>query len=171
MPILPRERKIIFFTVTFSIAALCYHFWLDPFFKEWKGLSTEIRVAEARLQKVRLLLRKKSEIEKAFQKYTAISEGDSAEAMTGILQEVEALSQKASLEILDMRPLPQKRKGYFKEQGLEVSAEGTAPQFAQFVYSLLESPNSLKIERLELSSKSGQDQLLRALIIVTTINK
>ena len=91
--------------------------------------------------------------------------------MTGILQEVESLSQKAGLQILDMRPLPQKKKGTFKEQGVEMSAEGSAPQFAQFVYSLLESSNALKIERLELSSKSGQDQVLRAILIITTLSK
>ena len=114
MPIAPRERKILIFTTLLSAVALLYHFLLDPFFKEWRELSTEIRMAEARLQKTRFLLKKKMEIEAVFQKYAAISKEESGEVMTGILQEVEGLSQKAQLEILDMRPLPQKKKGFFK---------------------------------------------------------
>ena len=169
MPTLaPREKKIVMVTTAVALFALLYHFLLEPFFREWRGLATEIRVTEARLRKTRLLLRKKSEIERDFQKYRASSK-DSSEAMTGILQEVESLAQTVSLEILDMRPLPQKKKGIFQEQGLEVSAEGSASQFARFVYSLLGSPNSLKIEKLELSSKAGQNNRLRALIIVTTL--
>ena len=170
----PREKKVLLCTLAVAVFALLYHFLLDPFFKEWKDLSSEIRLTETRLRKIRLLLRKKTEIEGAFKKYTGLSlkkEEASGERMTGILQEVETLAQKSGVKILDMRPLPQKQKEFFLEQGLEISAEGTAPQFAQFIYSLLGSPNSLKIEKLELNSKSGQDQLLRALVIVTTLTK
>ena len=166
--LLRREKKVLTVTTSVVVLALLYHFLLDPFVREWRGLATEIRAAEAHLQKTRLLLKKKSEIEEAFRKYTGVAQ-EGAPAMTGILQEVEGLAQKARLQVLDMRPLPEKRKGFFQEQGLEVSAEGSAPQFAQFVYSLLESPNSLKIEKLELTSKVGQNQLLRALIVVTTL--
>ena len=164
----PREKRILMTTAGIVVVALLYHFLLEPFSKQWRDFSTEIQVAEARLHKTRLLLRKKTEIEEEFRKYASVSQPSSG-AMTGILQEVEGLAQKAGLEILDMRPLPQKKKGLFQEQGLEVSAEGNAPQFAQFVYSLLESPNSLKIEKLELNSKAGQSQLLRALVVVTTL--
>jgi|GEM_PF-652909 len=170
----PREKKVLLFTALVAGFALLHHFLLDPFFKEWRDLSAEIRLTETRLRKIRLLLRKKTDIESAFKKYTGLSskkEEGSEEKMTGVLQEIETLAQKSSLKILELRPLPQKRKEFFLEQGLEVSAEGTASQFAQFIYSLLDSPNSLKIEKLELNSKSGQDQLLRALVIVTTLTK
>ena len=74
MPTLaPREKKIVMVTTAVALFALLYHFLLEPFFREWRGLATEIRVTEARLRKTRLLLRKKSEIERDFQKYRASS--------------------------------------------------------------------------------------------------
>lgn len=173
LPILRREKRILLLTLAVATAAFLYYFVCDPFFREWASLSADIRLTEGRLRKIRLLLGKKMEIEGAFKKYAGpmlgkeISEG----LITGTLQEVEGLAQKTQLKILEMRPLPQRQKEFFQEQGVEVSAEGTAPQFAQFIYSLLESPHALKVEKIELSSKSGQNQPLRAILIVTTITK
>ena len=89
MPALfPREKRILFFTAGVAALAILYHFLLEPFCRTWKELSTEVRVAEARLQKTRYLLRKKSDIEEAFKKYSGASlekEEGSEEVMTGIL--------------------------------------------------------------------------------------
>jgi len=167
-----REKKFLSATLTVVVVAIVYQFFLDPFFQEWRGLAGEIHLAKARLQKTERLLKKQEKIESAFLKYGSFSSKEKPETLiTGVLQELEELAQTKKLKILDMRPLPLRQKEFFQEQNLEVSAEGTAPQFAQFIYGLLDSPNALKIERLELSSKAGDDQLLRALIIVSAVTR
>ena len=168
-----RERKILFLTAGVVLLGLLYHFLIEPFFTKWQDVSKEIQTAEVRLQKTRLLLRKRSEIEKRFQRYAGALEKveGSGGGITAVLQEVEALAQKSRLKVLGMRPLPKRQKEFFQEQGLEVNAQGTAPQFARFIYDLLGSPNALKIEKLELSSTSGKTPLLKAFIVVTTLTQ
>ncbi len=168
----PREKRILWVTAAVLIAALCYLFLLDPFFREWRTLSSRIQLAQGKLQRTRLLLKRKSEIEAAYQALTGGSTDRSKapeSVVTQMLQEVEDLAQKSGLNILELRPLPGRKKGFFQEQGLELSAEGTAPQFARFIYSLFESPNPLKIEKLELRSKSGGDPSLRGILVLSTL--
>jgi len=166
-----REKKILFWTVGIVLFAVLYHFLWDPFFKEWRELSGNIALAQARLQRTHFLLKRKSQIESEFKKMTgaSLSSATSEEVTTEMLQEVERLSQTHLLVILEMRPLPAKRKEAFLEQGLEVSVEGTASQFAKFIYSLQDTPGSLTIERFELTSKSGPDQRLKGNLLITTL--
>ena len=167
-----REKKILLLTGGIVLLTVVYHFFSEPFFKEWRELTGNIQLAEARLQRTHFLLKRKSQIEPEFKKMTGTSlgEGESDEVATEMLQEVERLAQTHLLKILEMRPLPAKRKELFMEQGLEVSVEGTAGQFARFIYALRDTPTSMVIERLELSSKSGPDQRLRGSMLITTIH-
>lgn len=168
----PREKKVLLLTAGIVSVTALYHFLWNPFFKEWRELSGNIQLAEARLQRNHFLLKKKSQIEGDFKKMmgASLSVGESDEAATEMLQEVERLAQTHLLKILEMHPLPAKQKESFRIQGLEVSVEGTAGQFAKFIYALQSAPGSLAIERLELSSKSGPNQQLRGVILITTLH-
>lgn len=169
-----REKKILLVTAGIALGALVYRFGVEPYLNAWQTLAADIRVAEARLQKTRLLLRKKPAIEEAFQKLLGnppeAAEG-AEEGLTTVLQEIEAMAQKSRLHVLGMRPMPQREKPPFIEHGVEIRAEGSAPQFAKFVYSLFHSPYALKIEKLELTSKAGESTLLKGLLVVNSISQ
>lgn len=170
----PRERRIVLAALGVALLALFYQMVLEPFLKKWHSVSKEIRVTEVRLQKTQSLLGKEADLERLFKQYVGVSleeKGGDEATLTAILQEVEAMAQRSGLKVLEMRPLSQRKVSLFQERGLEVSAEGSASQFAQFVYALLDSPHSLKIEKLELYSKSEQDPLLRGILVVSVLTR
>ncbi len=166
-----REKTVLSLTAGVVVSAAFYHFLLDPFLKRWETFSTEITATQVHLQKTEFFLKQKTEIESELKKYAGSTLSFSApeEMTTAIFQEVDGMAQANGLKILDMRPLPPRHKDPFMEQGVEVSAEGEAAQFAKFIYGVKESKSPLSVERVELSSKSGQDQHLRGILLVTTL--
>lgn len=171
-PFSKREKIVVGVTGGVLCLALFYSFGLGSFLKEWRQTGGEVVLLEAKLRRAALLARKKPKIESEFKTYAGLLHPEeSGQMRTQTLAEIEKVTREKSLKVIEMRPLPTRRQGLFQEYLVEVNMEGTMGQLVQFIYQLQGTSGLLRVERLQISAKSSQGSLLKAVMTVSRVAK
>lgn len=168
-----REKTISYLVIALIISALIFNFLIEPLFKRWNGVDREIKLVKVKLQKAILITKQKDEIA---QEYIAYADklkpkGSDEQEMTYILNELEILARKAGLKIVNMRPKPPVDKESYKRFIVEIETESDMSCLMRFVYDIKNSAQLLKVDRLNLSTKSSQSGvIMKAAMVITKIS-
>ncbi|NQT95817.1 MAG: type 4a pilus biogenesis protein PilO [Candidatus Omnitrophica bacterium] len=168
----PREKNILYVVIGVVIIALSYNFLIGPLINQWNSINRNIKLSKIKLQKSLSVIKKKPEIDKEYATYAARmkSKGSDEQDITQILNELETLSRKANLKITSMRPKPSKDKGYYKRFVVEIETESPMQSLMKFIYDVKNSPQLLKVDRLNLSTKSSQEgTLIRSSMVISKV--
>jgi len=168
-----REKAIVYILITIVAVSLIYGLLLEPFFKYWNSLNREIRLVKVELQKSLLIIKDKKRIDEEYGLYAdKLKAGTSIEQdMTYILNELETLARSSNLKIVSMRPKPPKDKEYYKRFIVEIETESDMSALMKFIYNIKKSPQLLKVDRLNLNTKSSQQGVvIRASMIISKVS-
>ncbi|MFH1867812.1 MAG: type 4a pilus biogenesis protein PilO [Candidatus Omnitrophota bacterium] len=167
-----REKSILYASVVIIMMALAYNFAIEPLYKEWDSIDKETRLIRVKLQKAISAVKKKEEIDKEYNVYAAKLKprGSDEQEVTFILNELETLARTSSLKIVNMRPKPSKDKDYYKRFTVDIETESDMRSLMMFIYKVRNSPQLLKIDKLQLNTKSGEDGLvIKASMVISKI--
>ncbi len=167
-----RERIIFILTISLISSLIVYVFVLEPVYKKWSQLRLEYESAGLRLVRNEKLLANKKNIEGEYEKYKEYirKKEDKEQEMASILKEIEATASGSGVKITSIKPKGEKQLKNYKEYSVELVSEATLNQFIKFIYDLESSKELLKVERLVLSLKSAQSDLLKGTLIVRKIS-
>ena len=168
-----RERIIVYILAAIILCALLYNFLIEPLAKKWINLNSEINRTNVKLRKSISLLKDKADIDKEYAQYAEKlkpKESDEQE-LTSILNELEVLARRSNLKIVSMRPKPAKDEGYYRIFVVDIETESDMGSLMKFIYDIKNSPQLLKVNRLNLNTKSSQQgTLIRASMIISRIS-
>jgi len=157
-----RERFFVYITASAIIFAISYNRVIEPLMDKSKDLNKEISSKEIKLKKYKGFLGQGEQLEKVYKKYL-LPEDNSADiqdTFLGTLRELEKLARTSSIAILDIRPDQKKRgKGSLGESTIKLKTEATLKNYLTFIYKMENTPSLLKINKLQLSSKTNSDFL------------
>ena len=167
-----RERYIALAAVSFIAAAIFYNFIIDPFARKWLELNNEMETKAAALKKDIGMLSAREALETKYSKFSKyVRSGKSEEeTIAEALTYMENLSRGDSCLILNIKPIGTKDMGPYKELLIDMSAEGTVSQFTKFMYDIENAQSMiLKIRHFALTSKAGQEGVLKGTFLISKI--
>jgi len=157
-----RERFFVYIIASAIIFAFSYNMVIEPLMNKSKDLNREISSKEIKLKKYRGLLGQGDQLHKIYKKYLLPEDNpaDMQDTFLGTLKELEKLAGASGVVILDIRPDKRRKgKGELSESKIELKTEGTLKDYLKFVYNMENTPSLLKINKLQLISKTNSELL------------
>jgi len=163
-----RERLLFVLTLCAVLGIPAYLFILEPTYKKWDELGAEFESAGLKLSKNIKLLANKELLEKEYDKYKEYiqKEEGKEQELSSVLKEIEATALNSGVKITSIKPKGEKQLKNYKRYSVEVVSEAKISQFLKFIYDLENSKKLLKVERLVLSLKDAQTDLLKGTLII-----
>ena len=158
----PRERLFLGGAGTVLVVFLLFKFAIDPLFKRSADLDRQIVAARRQLVELRTMQqeyqRQKTVVDtinsqlKRQQNFAIFSRLEEFAGQTGIRN-----------KILHMRPTVSTPSEMYNEERVEVKMEGvTLEQLVRYLHHIENSPQLLKIKRLEMKPRFDNRQILTA---------
>lgn len=162
-----REAAILVTTLLFGVGAGVYVYVLEPLAYSWVELHNETTAKAEELAKLRGLIQQREAIERAYAKTEgAIVTGLSDEKLTlELMQGVEATARGSGLDVKSVKPATSRRHGELRRQSVQVSVDGEANQFMEFLQMLQRPESSLCAEVLTVSVRRTKPSLNAAITI------
>lgn len=149
-----KERTFLYLVIAVIGLALLDHFLLKPSLKRLNDLENKIMIVKKDLVQDKMILRRKDEIHKEYQKY--LSEYPSffeppkerSPEMSELFKEIDTLVKKAKITVLSLKETREKEK--FR---VTLECEGKNTEITHFLYEVSKSYLPLRIEKVDLSPK------------------
>jgi len=166
-----RERIVFIATIAIIAVSLFSALVLEPLVKSFKDVNRQISSKQVKLTKAERLMGLKEKTSKRFEalapKLTA--EGSREEEMAKLLSEIEALARKVNVRISGIKPAAIKEFAFYKKFTVEIDSQTSVESLVKLLYELQQSPQVLKVERLQMDAKSGGRDLLKITLRVNKI--
>ena len=167
-----REKTIAQAITVIIILSLIYGFLIEPLFKRWNDINRETKLTKLKLQKALSIIKNKPEIDREYALYVdkLKSKASDEEEITFILNEIETIARSSQSKLISMRPKPVADKDYYKRYMVEIETESDMNSLMKFIYDIKESSQLLKIERLNINTKSSQQGvIIRASMVISKV--
>jgi len=167
-----REKRILISVIAVTILGLCYNFLVEPLFTRWSNANNRIELTKVKLKKSLSLIKEKQKVDAQYLTYEQKlkSRGSDEQDITLILDEIEKVASRSSLNITSMRPKPPNQKDYYSKFTVEIETESNMDSLMKFIYQIKNSPQMLKMERLNLNTRSSQQGvMIRASMVISKL--
>ena len=166
-----RERGVLFFTLFVILALLIDRFVVEPVHHNLELLSTDIREEEKAIRKSLHVLVQKDRIvseQKEFMVYS-VEAKNPEEEMVGLLKEIQAMADHASVSLLYVKPATAagKEGEGVKKYYASLECEAQMEQVTSFFHSVENSTKLLKIERYEIQPKTKDSSIARCTMTIS----
>jgi len=167
-----REKRILLLTVLVGSLSLTYIMVVEPLFKRFNELNSEIMLKKRKLQKIYALLGHKDKIEAEYEKIIKadVKDASDEEIIANILKQIETSAKDSGVQLSNIRPERIRQEDYYKRLSIEVNAEAPINALFKFIYKLETSPALLKIERLQITPSRRQEGFVESTFIITKIS-
>jgi Tfp pilus assembly protein PilO len=168
-----REKIILCAVIIVVVLSLIYIGLVEPFIARWNNVNNRIDLLKGKLQKSLSLMKDKRSIDVEYESFAGKlkkSPSDEQE-MTVVLDELEKAARRSNLKITSMRPKPARQKEYFRQFEVEIETESDMSSLMRFIYDIKNSPQLIKIDKLNLNTRGGQQAVvIRASMLVSKIS-
>ena len=158
----PRERLFIGGAAAALILFLIFKFTIDPLFKHSADLDRQIVTARRQLTELRTM---QQEYQRQKTVVDSINSQLKKQQNFAIFSRLEEFAGQTGIrnKILYMKPTVSTPSEVYNEESVEVKMEGvTLEQLVRYLHQIENSPQLLKIKRLEIKPRFDNRQILTA---------
>jgi Tfp pilus assembly protein PilO len=138
-------------------------------FKYYKNLDDQLMLAKARLRESLAVIKEKGQIDSEYAAYEERLrfKGSQEQEITQLLNGLEILANNANIKIVNMKPRTPQDKNFYMRFAVEVETESNMSSLMRFIYDLKNSSLLLRIDRLNLNTKTSQNNtvILASMVI------
>lgn len=162
-----REKKLAIMTVSLLGLIGVYFLLLEPYFSRLKGIREEIYKQSILLSRYQKVLSFRQKIEKVYGDYLGVVKvgGTTQEEISKFLQEVEQLSQKAQVHIVDMKPLGMKESESLNKVKLEIEVDADQANLGRLLFEIKNSQAMIHVDSLKVSAGMNGEALKCDLVL------
>ncbi len=167
-----RERLVLYVAVAFVSISLLDRMLIYPVYSKIDSLNKEINQKEVGISRNLRILEQKERIILEAKNYAPffIEPKSEEEEMTIFLKQIESISNKSSLYIVDMKPAGSKEeKNNIKRFTVNLSCEGQMEQVMDFMYNIENSSELLVIDRYQLNPKSKESMVIQCNMAISKL--
>ncbi|TBR17344.1 hypothetical protein EPO66_02900 [bacterium] len=166
-----REKAVFYAAVIFVSVMILDRIVISPITGKMRALDNEIRQKETSIKKNLHILAQKDRILMEGAKYAMFlnSSKSEEEEMTSLLKEIENIANKASVYLIDMKPVGVKTSGLAQRYEISLSCEGQMEQIVDFMYGIESSRELLVISRYQVSPKSRESSVAKASLAISKV--
>ena len=165
-----REKTILVVCVAVVAGAVIYNFALEPIIKKWIATSNQLAAAEYKLRRSTAILKRRREIIGQYQNIsTYIKQGEVSDEQKRafFLGELEKLASSSGARITNIKPRAIREKSYYRQHIVELESEGDISKLTKFIYEIQTSAHFPKIEKLAISMKRGDSNILKVNMVIS----
>jgi len=158
----PRERLFVIGAGAVLALFLIFKLTIDPMLKRSAELDRQIATARRQLDEVRTL-------QQAYQRQKSVVDSINSQLKNqpnfAIFSRLEELAGQTGIrsKIVHMKPTVSTPNEVYNEESVEVKVDGvTLEQLVQYLHQVENSPQLLKIKRLEMKPRFDNRQILTA---------
>ena len=158
----PRERLFVGGAGAALVLILFFTFAIDPLFKDSAKLDRDIVMARRQLNELRTM---QQEYQRQKSVVDSINNQLKKQQNFAIFSRLEELAGQSGIrnKILHMKPTVSTPSEVYNEESVEIKMEGvTLEQLVRYLHQVENSPQLLKIKRLELKPRFDNRQILTA---------
>ena len=158
----PRERLALGGAGAMLVLFLIFKFAIDPLFKHSAGLDRQIVTARRQLAELRTM---QQEYQRQKTVVDSINSQLKRQQNFAIFSRLEEFAGQTGIrnKILYMKPTVSTPSEVYNEESVEVKMEGvTLEQLVRYLHQIENSPQLLKIKRLEIKPRFDNRQILTA---------
>ncbi len=169
----PRERSLA--TVTVVVAGICmfYRLAFVPVTDRLQGIRQELLLQRKQLAAHQRTLLQRDRVSKLYTQYAHLIQPaglDSDEEETSkLLKEIEVLARSSGVTVVNLKPKPVETTGLVKWYQVVVETEAPLAGIVRFVYEVEQSPQLLRIERLDLKQDEKTQGPLKGSCLVSKV--
>lgn len=166
-----REKQIFYICVSLITLLILERIVFRPLADKLAGLNQEIQLKETRLIKGLRAQGQRDKIIKDYKSYEGYLKlkGSDEEIVSELLREIERLARESTVSILDIKPQSMNKRAMYKEYTIEVRSEATFKDIITFLYRLNNSLLLLRVEKLVLSLKEENSDILKISMLLSGI--
>ena len=162
----PRERRL---ALAAAVLIGCWALvsWLvQPLWERARDLEVHVAAKSGKLEALTRLLAESSAVGKRYaQLAAAFKEGIDEQAQPSFLEELEALSRTAGVQ-LNLKPKPPARDVHTDSVEIELDVEGSQQNLMAFLDGVLHLPRLIVIDRVRIATAPINPNLLRANLVI-----
>ena len=168
-----REKIILAVTLFIASGSIIYGAAIAPFVKKWSGLDSQIIAKKVKLQKGLKLLNRHEFIRSEYKKYRHLirpSGVSDEQQMASLLSGIEAIARKSGVYINALKPQIVKNAPSCQKFIAEVELDTTMAELTRFLYEIENSADLLKVEGMDINSKSEQKGSVKTRLFISKIS-
>ena len=167
-----KEKAGLLIAAAFVFFSILDRAVIAPINNSIREVSHKIEADEKRLKEQLRYLSQKNTISREYQGYAnAVEKKLSEEEETAkILSEIENLSKKSSVYLIDIKPRPSRQTDFYKEYMVEIEVESGMESLMNFLHQLNASPQLLRAEKLRISLKEKDSSTVKASLLITKVH-
>ncbi len=167
-----RERFLLYLIFGLIFSSLVFNFIVYPLWQNNQNLDREITLTGLKLVKYQEVLNRKAELENIYPESSPALRAleQKQDTLVAVLMELEHLSQKVNLKILDIRPQSATRTSEAKEASFDLRLEGDIEAFLNFIYEIENSVFLLRIKKILLHAKADSTSMEGTFTITQTFH-
>lgn len=168
---LSKREKFVFYGALFFVSlTLIDQLVVSPVFSKIKFLDAEIEDREALIKSSIKIVNQKERILSARDKYGYLSSGFSSSdaEVTSLLKEIEGMSNRSSVYLVDMKPSSIKG-GSSEKFMISLSCEAQMEQLVDFMYNIENSDKLLMIEKYQISPKTKDSSVAKCVMSISKV--
>ena len=164
-----RERLVLYVTMGIICLTILDRLILSPVLWKMKTLDEQIQNERTRIKRDIHIIAQKDRIIEQSNKYAEYSTKDlsTEEITTSFLKEIGNLANETSVYLIDIKPAGTKKEDVYRKYFVDISCEGQMEQIINFMYSIENSNNLLKIEKYNINPKTEESSIARCSISVS----
>ncbi len=155
----PREKKLAIMAIGLISIIGFYSVLFSPFYSRLKTLREEIYKQSVLLARYQRVLNYRSHIEKIYGEYLGVVKvgGTAQEEISKFLQEIEQLSQKAQVRIVDMKPLSTREGESFNKVKIQIEIDTEQVNLGRLLLEIKNSQAMIHVDSLKvIAGMSGE---------------
>ncbi len=166
-----REKFILYGAAFFISLTLLDRLIIAPVFSKMTSLDKEIQERQSDIRKSLHILSQKDRILVESAKYSSFlhSFKSEEEEVTFLLKEIENITNKTSVYLIDMKPAGLKDMASTKKYLINLNCEAQMEQLIDFMYNIENSNRLLTIEKYRITPKSKESSLAKCTMSISKI--
>lgn len=171
MKLAKREKILFYLSVSLIVIMALQRFVFKPLSDKLTTLDQETRAREVSLIKGLRVDRQRDEILKEYKSYEGYLKikGSDEEVISQFLREIESLGRESAVSIIDIKPQSTSKRKHYKEYIIEVRLEAPMKDLIGFLHRLNNSGLLLKVEKLILTLKDENTDILKISMLLSGI--
>ena len=162
---LSKREKVIFYGTSVVVGFLLLdQLVVGPILGTFDSLDQELSNLQTDISKTMQILSQKEQIKLEAEKYSSfVTQAKSEdEEMNSLLEYIEELANKATVNLLYVKPAGNKTEGITKKFLVTLECEGQSTQIVSFFYALESSPKLLTIEKYSIQPTGSGSSVIKA---------
>jgi type II secretory pathway component PulM len=166
-----RERTWVALAAAVILIAGIDRLVLTPVRKNIENMQQQIDIKRGELATYQRSAAARDKVDREYARYRKYlrAVGTDEKETSRILGTIEGVARVTKVNLLDTKPRESRDEGWYKQFNVEIEMESTMADLTRFLYRLNQTPEALRVEKIQISARGKDSPYVRTSALVSRI--